>query len=262
MANAAQIAALAEKIAEARRAHRVMDFMAGAMNDMSEAEAYQVQFAVQERLARTDPMAGWKVALAVPALYQPAGLTAPALAGIYKSGLRQSPAPIPAGTFHKYGIECEVVAVMARDCPKGTTYDANNIRDYVKALHCGMEIVENRFADLAKVDGKGRVADDVLQGACVIGPEIKGWREVDLAKPIGRCLFEGKELAGGPGANVMGGPLVSLAWLANRLIHFGKVLKAGDTILTGSTHPPQFLPGPGLAVAEWVGIGKSEARFA
>jgi len=97
MANAAQIAALAEKIAEARRAHRVMDFMAGAMNDMSEAEAYQVQFAVQERLARTDPMAGWKVALAVPALYQPAGLTAPALAGIYKSGLRQSPAPIPAG---------------------------------------------------------------------------------------------------------------------------------------------------------------------
>jgi 2-oxo-hept-3-ene-1,7-dioate hydratase len=262
MATAAQIAALADRIAEARRAHQVMDFMAGALNDMTEAEAYHVQFAVQERVGRHDPLAGWKVALAVPALYQPAGLTAPALAGIYKSGLRRSPAPIPAGTFHKYGIECEVVAVMARDCPPGKTYDANSIRDYVANLHCGMEIVENRFADLAKVDGKGRVADDVLQGACVIGPEIKNWREVDLAKPVGRCAFEGKELAGGPGANVMGGPLVSLAWLANRLIHFGKQLKAGDTILTGSTHPPQFLNGPGRAVAIWEGLGETVATFA
>jgi 2-keto-4-pentenoate hydratase len=262
MATTAELNALADMIAAAQQVHSVIDFMPGAMANFSEHEAYHLQFAVQERRGKYDPMAGWKVALAVPALYEPAGLTAPALAGIYRSGLRQSPAQIPAGTFHKYGIECEVVAVMARDCPPGKTYDANSIKDHVKTLHCGMEIVENRFADLTKVDGKGRVAEGVLQGACVIGPEIKNWREVDLAKPIGKCSFEGKELAGGPGANVMGGPLISLAWLANRLIFFGKQLKAGDTILTGSTHVPQFLNGPGLAVATWEGLGATEARFA
>ena len=41
--------------------------------------------------------------------------------------------------------------------------------------------------------------------------------------------------------------LISLAWLANKLLEHGKHLKAGDVILTGSVHPPVFLPGPGTA---------------
>src|SRR5262249_22481700 len=135
-------------------------------------------------------------------------------------------------------------------------------RDHVKALHCGMEVVENRHADVAKIDGKGRIADEFLQGACVIGPEISSWRSADLAKVNGTSSFGGKELAGGPGANVIGGPLISLAWLANRLLSFGKQLRAGDTMLTGSTHPPVFLPGPGAAVATWQGLGETRATFA
>lgn len=47
-----------------------------------------------------------------------------------------------------------------------------------------------------------------------------------------------------------------LARLArHRLIASGKHLKAGDVILTGSVHPPQFLPSPGVAKTEFVGLG-------
>ena len=56
----------------------------------------------------------------------------------------------------------------------------------------------------------------------------------------------------------MGGALISLAWLANKLSEHGKHLKAGDVILTGSVHPPVFLPGPGVAKTEFVGIGGTE----
>ena len=56
----------------------------------------------------------------------------------------------------------------------------------------------------------------------------------------------------------MGGALISLAWLANKLISHGKSLRAGDVILTGSVHPPVFLPGPGIAKTEFVGLGGSE----
>ena len=35
-------------------------------------------------------------------------------------------------------------------------------------------------------------------------------------------------------------------------------LKAGDVILTGSVHTPVFLPGPGVAKTEFVGIGGTE----
>jgi len=53
-------------------------------------------------------------------------------------------------------------------------------------------------------------------------------------------------------------PLISLAWLANKLITHSKYLRAGDVILTGSVHPPVFLPGPGIAKTEFVGLGGSE----
>ncbi len=264
MASQADIAALADRIAAARKAHVTMDFMPGATAGLSEDEAYQVQFAVQERLTSTgaDRIAGWKVAVAVPAMYQPIGLSGPALAGIYQSGIRQSGSVLPAGTFLKAGIECEVVARIGKTCSqRDKPWDATSILDFVGALHCGMEVVENRHADLARVDGKGRVCDEFLQGACIVGPEIANWRTVDLAAVRGASSFEGKELAGGPGANVMGGPLTSLAWLANRLNSFGKQLRAGDIVLTGSTHPPQMLAGAGTAVATWEGLGSTTATF-
>jgi len=52
--------------------------------------------------------------------------------------------------------------------------------------------------------------------------------------------------------------MISLAWLASKLIEHGKYLQAGDLILTGSVHPPAFLPGPGVAKTEFVGLGGSE----
>ena len=45
---------------------------------------------------------------------------------------------------------------------------------------------------------------------------------------------------------VMGGALIALAWLANKVLEHGQQLKAGEVVLTGSVHPPVFLPGPGV----------------
>src|SRR4029079_13973747 len=101
-----------------------------------------------------------------------------------------------------------------------------------------------------------------LQAACIVGTEIPNWKGVDLANIQGRSSFEGKEIGAGPGSNVMGGALISLAWLANKLNEHGKKLRAGDIVLTGSVHPPQFLPGPGKAHTEFAGIGGCTVSFA
>ena len=149
-------------------------------------------------------------------------------------------------------------ARMAKDVPAGTPYTADSIKDFVANLYCGMEVVENRYGDASKLGGPGRIVDDVLQAACIVGTEIKDWQKTDFANVKGRSEFEGKEIGAGPGSNVMGGAMISLAWLANKLIANGKQLKAGDMILTGSVHPPQFLPGPGVAKTEFVGLGGAE----
>ncbi len=260
----ADIAALADKIATARQKKTVIDFLPGALAGGTEDDAYKVQFAVHARLTGTgaDRIAGWKVAATLPAQYQPIGLSGPAFAGIHQSGVKASGVTFPKGSLLKYGIECEVVARIGRDVSaRATPHDADSIKPFIGTLHCGMEVVENRFADVAKADGKARIADEFLQGACIVGPEIANWQALDLAAVRGRSLHDGRELAAGPGANVMGHPLTSLAWLANQLLAKGKALKAGDLVLTGSTHPPQFLAGPGAAVSEFVGIGETRVTF-
>jgi 2-keto-4-pentenoate hydratase len=259
--DAKEIAALADRIAEGRRSRKVMDFLADATATLSEADSYKVQFAVHDRLTSNgqDRLAGWKVALTLPSQYEPMKLSGPVFAGIYQSGVRQSGAVFEKGWPIKAGIECEMVARLSKDVTAGSTaYTAETIKPFVANLYCGAEVVENRYSDVTKVSGPGRIADDVLQAACIIGSEIKDWQKLDFAALKGRSEFEGKEIGAGPGANVMGGAMISLAWLANKLITHGKYLRAGDVILTGSVHPPVFLPGPGIAKTEFVGLGGSE----
>jgi 2-oxo-3-hexenedioate decarboxylase/2-keto-4-pentenoate hydratase len=254
------ITALAGRIADARRSRKVMDFLAAETADLSEADSYKVQFAVHDALTGNgqDRIAGWKVALTLPHQYEPMKLSGPVFAGIYQSGVRPSGTVFEKGWPLKAGVECEMVARMARDVTAGNTpYTADSIKAYVGSLHCGMEVVENRYSDVTKVSGPGRIADDVLQAACIVGTEIKDWQKLDFAKVQGRSEYEGKELGAGPGTNVMGGAMISLAWLANKLIEHGKHLQAGDVILTGSVHVPQFLPGPGTAKSEFIGLGEA-----
>jgi 2-keto-4-pentenoate hydratase len=258
--NAQEIDVLAGKIAEARTSRKPMN-IADATASLSEADAYKVQFAVHDRIERAsgDKVAGWKVALTLPQMYQPLKLSGPVFAAVYQSGVRQSGAMFEPGYPLKPGIEPELVARIGKDAPKGSQpYTAESIKDHVANLYCGMELVDNRYVDASKLGGPGRIADNVLQAALVVGTEIKDWRKLDFPNLKGRSLLDGKQLADGPGSAVMGAMPISLAWLANKLIEHGKHLKAGDLILTGSVHPPAFLPGKGLARTEFEGFGGTE----
>jgi 2-oxo-3-hexenedioate decarboxylase/2-keto-4-pentenoate hydratase len=258
--DAKQIDALAQTIADARRTRKPMD-VAGAIGGLSEADAYKVQFAVHDKICAggADTVAGWKVALTLPHQYEPLKLSGPVFACIYRSGIKPSGAAYEKGYPIKPGIEPELVARMAKDAPtSATAYTADSIRAYVANLYCGMELVDNRYADVGKMTGPGRIADNVLQAACVVGPEVKDWAKLDFPNLKGRSLLDGKELANGPGSAVMGSALISLAWLANKLNAHGKMLKAGDLVLTGSVHPPAFLPGKGVARTEFEGLGGTE----
>ena len=257
--DAREIAALADRIAEGRRSRKPMD-IAAATATLSEADSYKVQFAVHDRLTADgrDRMAGWKVAMTLPSQYEPMKLSGPVFAGIYRSGVRPSGEVFEKGWPIRAGIECEMVARLAKDAPAGTKYSAETIGAYVANLYCGMELVDNRYADVGKMSGPARIADNVLQAACVTGTELKDWQKLDFPNLKGRSLLDGKELANGPGSAVMGAMPISLAWLANKLVEHGRMLKAGDLILTGSVHPPAFLPGTGVARTEFEGLGGTD----
>ena len=253
---AREVTSIADRLIEGRKSRKPMD-VAGLLAPLSEADSYKVQFAVHDRLAAAgDRLAGWKVALTLPTQYEPLKLSGPVFAGIYQSGLRQSGAVFDAGYPLKPGIEPELVVKIGKDAAAGSKHTADSIRGHIAQVWCGMELVDNRYADVTKMSGPARVADNVLQAALVTGTEIKDWQKLDFPNLKGRSLLDGKELASGPGSAVMGAMPISLAWLANKLNEHGKMLKAGDLVLTGSVHPPAFLPGTGVARTEFVGLGR------
>ena len=264
MERKAQLRALAQRLVRARNERKVIDFLGGADAPRDEAEAYAVQFAKHEEVVKSgDSFAGWKVAASIPAQYQPIGLTGPALGGLFKSGMVKSGTRFPAGWPIKPGVECEIAMRLTIDAkPMAHPYTAQSIRPLVAAIMQAMEVVDNRYSNLPQLNGLNRIADDFLQHACVLGPEIHDVNAFDLVTTYGRSSLNGKELAGGTGANVMGDPFIALAWLANRLIALGTCLKAGEIVMTGSCHIPQFLSGPGEVVSGFEGVGEVKAVFA
>jgi 2-keto-4-pentenoate hydratase len=256
--DAKEIASIADRLIEGRKSGKPMD-VAALLSPLSEADSYKVQFAVHDKLAaQGDKQAGWKIALTLPQQYEPLKLSGPVFAGIYQSGLRQSGAMFEKGYPLKPGIEPELVVRIGKDAGQGSTHTAESIRGHIANVWCGMELVENRYADVTKMSGPARIADNVLQAALVTGTEIKDWQKLDFPNLEGRSLLDGKELASGPGSAVMGAMPISLAWLANKLNEHGKMLKTGDLVLTGSVHPPAFLPGTGVARTEFEGLGGTE----
>ena len=258
-----ELMALAQRLVQSRRKRTLIDYLGGPDGPQDEAEAYAVQFAVHDELIKGgEAFGGWKVAASIPAQYQPIGLTGPALGGLFKSALVRSGARFIAGWPIKPGVECEIAMRLTIDAkPMAHPYTAQSIRPLVAAIMQAMEVVDNRYSNLPQLNGLNRIADDFLQHACVLGPEIHDVNAVDLVTAYGRSTLNGKELAGGTGANVMGDPFAALAWLANRLIGLGTYVKAGEIVMTGSCHIPQFLPGPGEVVSGFEGVGEVKAIF-
>src|SRR5439155_362911 len=78
------------------------------------------------------------------------------------------------------------------------------------------------------------VADGVFASAIVVGAPLTDVALLDLA--VEGLVYElnGAVVATNTGAEVMGNPLNSLAWVANHLGARGLALKAGDLVMSGA----------------------------
>jgi 2-keto-4-pentenoate hydratase len=106
------------------------------------------------------------------------------------------------------------------------------------------------------------VADNGQQRSVVIGAPVRLPPDVDLAQVTARVALNGQDVATGLGSAVLDNPLNSIQWLAQKLGEYGRSLRAGDIVMTGS-FVRQFPLHPGdAASAEFSGIGRVEVGIA
>ena len=222
--------------------------------------AYQVQDRLQALWieAGAGEIAGWKVALTSKVMQELVGVSQPCEGAIFANRVHHGAARLSHGSFVNIGVESEIAVRLACDLPPADgPYDQDNIRRGVAACMAAIEIVEDRAIDYSLIDAPLLIADNSFNAGCVLGEPVTEWRNLDLSALAGRMLINGELVGRGVGGDVLGHPLVPLAWLANNLNQRGTMLHAGDVVLTGSIVATKWLqPGDNM-VTEVDGLGRA-----
>lgn len=218
--------------------HRIAELPA-AVRPRDEAEGMAAQDALR---ALAGESYGWKIAATSTAGQAHIGVAGP-LPGPLFTRFRYAPGDVlPSHDLHMRVVEAEFAFRMGRDVDPG-----DDVLAAVDALHLAVELPDSRFTDFAAVGPAQLLADCACASRFVLGPEVPGWRELDLSTAGTALWINGEQAATGSGAAVLGDPRTALARLATKLLRYGHRLRAGDVVTTGTTTPPPTI-GPGDAI--------------
>jgi 2-keto-4-pentenoate hydratase len=223
---------LADLLAAARRGVRQVRDLPATAIPASNAEGYAVNELVAERLDW--PRLGWKIAATTPLVQKRLRATEPIYGITYARFATVSPASFRHADLLDPLVECEFFFRLGRALPaRVAPYESDEVADAVATVHAGIEVAECRFPLDALPSVPAILADGAASGRYVIGPEISGWRDHDLAAmPVG-LEVDGVIRRTGHGADVMGHPMAPLVWLANARRAWGDGLAEGALISTG-----------------------------
>jgi 2-keto-4-pentenoate hydratase len=226
---------------------------------LSTDDAYHVQLDLLARyLAAGDGQAGWKVGLTARAMQAQAGIHEPVFGFLLQSGARPSGAVFRFAQLIQPGFENELCLTVGRAL-EGPGVTIAMVADAISAVAPALEIVERRGD--AAADVPLSLADNCQQRAFVAGSPRPLAGGMDLGTASVEVLVNGRSMERALGAEVMGTPLASVAWLANRLAGFGRHLEPGMRVMSGSfTRQYGLSPGDRIE-ARFEPVGPVTAEF-
>ena len=225
-------------------------------------QAYQVQDAMARIIG--EPVTGWKLGATSPAMGRRAGHDGPIIGRVFESVTFSSPARLPAARFPDARVECEFafrLAEAVESRPRPWTAEELAPR---AMLHLALEIIGNRYPrtpEFARLGTAEEIADNGTGIGFVFGPEVPGWRDLDLRNLEIDIRVDG----GAPAENFLGEdrcePVGALVQAVEILSARGIAIEAGQYVSTGAATDPRPI-GPGSKVAaRFGGLGAIEACF-
>ncbi len=231
------------------------EWFPAAWNDkLTNDQAYQVLFGIMERrLAQGERQIGWKVGLTSKAIQAQFQVHEPVFGCILES--RASGHVFAPSDLISPGFENELCLVLGRDL--SGPIDQAQARAAVASVHPSLEIIETR-GDFTKQLALA-LADNAQQKTVILGQAVP--LPANLEAIQATVTIDGQTAATGTGDAVLGNPLNSLVWLSEKLAAFGRGLKAGDIVMSGSfTRQFPILPGNKIR-CDFSGIGAVEASM-
>ncbi|MCG8547191.1 MAG: fumarylacetoacetate hydrolase family protein, partial [Alphaproteobacteria bacterium] len=238
------MAKAARRLKDNQVAGTALDALPETERPGSEDEAYALQDALNALLtpAGRGAICGWKVGCTTPVMQQYMGIDHPGGGAVFETGVHTSPAALQHDDYVGIGVEGEIAVRLAADLPSDQApFDRAAIEAAAGDCIAAFELVDARYTDYRSLDTWTMVADNFFNAGCVLAPEARDWRELDLQAAEGVLTVNRAETGRGTGELVMGHPFNSVLWVANCLARRGIGLRAGDFVLTGSVVETQWL---------------------
>jgi 2-keto-4-pentenoate hydratase len=242
---------VAAALQRARDARQRLETLPAAIAPRDEAEGAAAQRELARRTGALPP-AGFKIGATGSRMQAYLGLSGPAAGFMAAANIHRDDAGLRFADFLNPGVECELAVRLARDLPPGPCTPAE-AEAAAGDLVAAIEIVDNRYGDLAVLGTPALIADQVFHAAAVIGDSMQNaWRTLDVPHLKGRISLDGVVRDEGVASDLLGHPFNCLAWLAGSEVAkaFGG-LKAGQVIMLGSVTPPVWLDRPALVAVEF-----------
>jgi len=251
------IAAIADLVQE--RARQGIHYPEELRGKLTLERAYRVDLEILRRLeAAGDVHVGWKVGVTAAAMQRQVGVDEPVFGFLLERGACRSGDTLRLADLVSPAFENELCISLGLDL-RGPGVTAGQARAAIATVAPAFEIIERRgvFSELAL-----SIADNIQQRAFICGeaiafdPDRLDLAAVDLEVRIGDAVVD-RAL----GREVMGDPVNSLVWLANKLAEFDLSLQAGTRIMSGSFTRQFTIDGPVRIESRFSPIGTVHAQF-
>ena len=230
-------------------------------------EAFQAQDALDARLGWE--LAGWKIGLTNRAGQAAHGVNHPVAFGrLYAEITQTHPARFRMADYRNPPVvEGEFAFRLGADLPaRAEPYGLDEVKAAVSAVVMTVDAVDTRWGvHPFELTVHQMNADSACSGAFVIGDELAGWREVDLAALPVRLFIDGELASGevwtGDKRCTLDELYTALQWGTNELSRRSLGFKNGQVVTTGSPHEPIPAVADKDIIIRYGDIGEISVRF-
>lgn len=200
---------------------------------MDPADAYAIQESYAGlRAGEGDVLTGRKIGCTNEVVQRSFGIDTPDYGHLFDSMLVPDGGEIDRAGLIAPMAEAEIAFVLSADLT-GPDLTSADVLAATAAVAPALEIIDSRITDwrIAFVD---TVADNGSSARYVVGEQRPYDSSIDLLNEHVRLTDNSGELDSGIGSAALGDPAAAVAWLANALSSYGRGLRAGEVVLSGS----------------------------
>lgn len=259
------INAAAAALEQAERTRKQIGLLSEDHPSITMDDAYAIQSEwVRLKKESGDPVIGWKIGLTSKAMQSALQIDIPDSGVLLKSMEFPNGSAVPNGRFIQPRIEAEIAFFMKQDIGADATLE--EILSATEYVAPAIEILDTRIVRKCSHSGRMRtvfdtISDNAANGGVVLGNAVRNLETVDLRR-IGAIVSRNGEVEEtGLGAGVLGDPLLSMSWLAQRLGAYGEKIEKGQIVLSGSFIRPVECPNGSHISCDFGDFGHVEITF-